>query len=491
MDQERASSKPWVLVATIIVIVGYAWLAARLSEPRLNLPNIIEGAVWYEGGQTRALRSLSLLGPSHFGEWSRIFSEAKRLSHELPALGAFRSKIDLVLRADDRQFYSVSDTRVELGIDVAASEGQLLKAIVKSWLFQQASASIQGSQLRMEVVSDVLVGMIRGRFRLGYPDGVARKLEFPAVGNWLHHAVSFAHSCGDPWSPLELGKFCGTSLAVNPLMLRPLLGAMIFEVFRDLPVRDRIAFVRGWTEELKTFERATPSRISLVDWREWLREELVSYLTQYPGLTERQIRNARLDRGAALSVDAIVKSDSARWKEESDLIRRGLLSIVSTIPGKYQLQPGGVPLTKLDLQSVRSPFLVWQACGEATVGDVLSEPVNTAGILYLPCYQSLPVRFAGLLKHGGDMFARENRTLSFLQLKRSALELAVARDVVPRELAVDQFLGPGRTLLSPQLGLDSAEWRGAIQAHKALGAIEAVEWFRSGHLHPKFVFQTP
>ncbi|RYE41767.1 MAG: hypothetical protein EOP21_08610, partial [Hyphomicrobiales bacterium] len=53
-DDGYSPTKKWVLAATILVVLGYAWLGSRMSEPKLVFPEAVHNAVWVEKLQMRS-----------------------------------------------------------------------------------------------------------------------------------------------------------------------------------------------------------------------------------------------------------------------------------------------------------------------------------------------------------------------------------------------------------------------------------------------------
>lgn len=479
---ESGTTKRWILIATIFVVIGYSWLASRLSEPKLVFPDAVHNAVWVEGKQMRSLRGLSQFGPSQFREWARVFSQAKRLSHELSLLGPFDQRVDLLIDVDDRMAYSVSDRRIEIGLDIAASDGQILKALIKAWLFQKAAPAIQASQLRMEVASDVAVGMIRGRFHLGTPKGEA--LQLPAVENWLQHVRSFANSCDELWLPFEIGNFCGSSDNLNPLMLRPLLTAMVMESYQSIPPFQRLNFARQWFSTLK--EESTlgfrPVPVEISSWKTWVREEAEGFMRLAPEKMKEKIQDAGLAEESPLKVDFQLHMED--WKSRSDLLRKHLVALVISAEGKKTLEPLGLQLSNDETEQISTATEVWANCPVPTIQELLNSKVPPKTILVLPCSGQEQIEFSGMIRGGIQIFARENRTVPFIHLNRSALALALSKHVIDRSVTVDVLMGDGNKLLSPLLGLDKAVWSAPMHAYRVVGAIEAVDWYRSQNPPP-------
>jgi hypothetical protein len=475
-------------------VIGYAWLISRVLEPRLTTPKFLSAAVWVENDRAIPIRNFSSLGPSNFLEWQRISREMKSLEADLAILGRFSSPVELVLNADHPSRYLVNSSRVELGIQVAASRNQVIKALIKSWLHQQTEGG-KYSQLRTEVISDVLLAMIRGRFSLGVP-GSEGNLEYGiGTDNWLEAAASYEGSCGSTWMPLELRDFCGKSGAVNPLAFRPLLGAMIFSVYDRLPLLQRVSFVRTWLDEvLPTLGTAneSPSPGVLGGWKSWLRTELAILLPGHlpdhlPGHEEAralEIKKARLGDSDALKVDLVAFVTADRMKEFGSALgtRPRAMAPVEDREA-LQLLPGKIAIGSKERVRLITSRSVWVSCEVPTVLDVVFEPALNGKTLFVPgCAGDAKADFEGFLRRGTEGFALQNPEVPFIQVQRASLQLAVRRGALAPSLRLDGIVRKesGSRVSDPAiLGVDQAFWQKEVKAFRVLGAIEAVEWFRS------------
>jgi hypothetical protein len=489
-DDGYSPAKRWTLAATVLVVLGYAWLGSRLSEPRLVFPEAIHNAVWIEKLDMRSLRGMSQFGAPQFLEWSRLFAQAKRLKNELAFLEPFDSRVDLLIDVDNRRSYSVSDRRIVMGLDIAASEGQLLKAFVKAWLFQKAAPAVQASQLRMEVASDVAVGMIRGHFALGTPSG--QTLQLPSVENWLKHVSSFANSCDEIWLPFEIGSFCGTSNHLNPLILRPLLSAMVMESYQAIPPFQRLNFARQWLATLR--DESTlgfrPPADSMTSWRSWVREEAQGFMRLAPDKMDEKINEAGLTEESPLKVDLQLRMEN--WRAQTDVTSKKLVAVVVSPKGERTLEPSGLPLSKEDLATIETTTDVWANCETPNAQSLLNSPIESKAILYLACEPEKAIEFSGMSRGGIRIFARENREIPFVYLNRSALALALSKKLIEPSVPVNVVLGAGSQLLSPLLGLENPQWNAPMRAFHVIGAVEAVEWFRSpAKMPPHAYYQAP
>jgi hypothetical protein len=472
-------------------VIGYAWLVARVLEPRLAMPRFLSAAVWVENDKATPLRNFSSLGPSNFLEWQRISREMKSLEADLAVLGPFASPVELVVNADYPSRYLVNSGRVELGIRIAAARNQVLKALIKSWLHQQTEGG-RYSQLRMEVISDVLVAMIRGRFSLEVPDqdGI---LEYgTGTANWLEAAASYEGSCGSPWMPLELEGFCGKSRAVNPFAFRPLLGSMIFSVYENLPLLERVSFVRTWLAGVLTALANSNETISpdgLHGWKGWLRAELATLLPGNEVARAWEIKKARLRENDALKVDLVAIIAANRMEEFGNALKTRVRAVAPVEDREtLQLLPGRIPMGLRERVRLVTARSVWISCEAPTVLDLVFEPSLGGKTIFVPgCEGDARAELDEFVRRGTEGFARQNPEVPFIQVQRTSLQLAVRRGALAPSLRLDEIVQKevgarksGRPVSDPViLGIDQAFWQKEVRAFRVLGAIEAVEWFRS------------
>ena len=478
----KVGTRRMLAVLTAVIALAYAWMASHMMELRLVFPNSIGQAVWYEGGKMTPLRKLSQLGPTHYLAWSRISAQARKLPQDLKQLGPFARPVNFVVMADHPEFFSLAEGQVELGLETAGGENEILKAVLQAWLMQSGSKFIQGSQLRMEVASDVLIGITRGEFALG-------NLQYPKIGNWLKSVQSFSASCGSPWLPSRM-NVCGKSNTLNPLSLRPLIGSIILETFNSLPLLSQDEFAHDWIAALKVDGSQLPKRelpTSILEWRKWVRAETAEIMavdqlqTKWPTLPillRQQIEAASLQEQAPLKMDLVFKTTSTfDWKKSTDLAVNGLTAELIT-PESSTLVPSGVEVTERDQAAIATRNFIWTADDQPTVGEVLKAASDFKRILFIPEFPGTVTKYGGLVAYGTEIFARENRSHPFLHMSRAGLELAVKKHVLSPAIPVANLMDTGKKY-SPLLGINEAQWVPLDRAYKVQGAIEAVKWFRS------------
>lgn len=528
-----------LFVASIVVVVGYAWLASRALEPKVRLPSdVISEAAYLDGSEIKNWSNAIKTNPLLF---TRLNSEIGELHRFFEVIGRLQVPIELIIVGNDPLRYRVTDERVELGLAVVEKEGQLAKALLKAWILQSMHEDIGNSLLRTEVVSDVLLALWRGHLELESPVR-NEKLVFPMRESWPSFLKSFAQMCDSAWRPLEIVKACTKnsadteerSSAPTSLAVRPLLGSLVWQVFQDLSFLDRMEVAREWTGTLRRSEEknfsgsdrvstgATPdSTLSL--WRVWVRAELDRILPtslsngsredwnqKIADLKWKQIRSSQLDLVSAIELDYALHLPQASDDKIDFLaelivvvgevprlpfgsrtwVPTGLVSSRDTVhvsPGWAQLEP--LQQRREQTDSVSARTLIWESCEAPTLHEVLNYPVIASKILFVQSCED-NVKYGDLFISDIEGFARANPEIPFIQMKREALLLALRKGILQRSTKLSdlmrKFEQPENSRATNQahkwishLGLGQAQWKRDVQAYRVLGAIEAIEWFRS------------
>ena len=476
-----------VRILLVCVVIGYAWIGSVLLEPRLIAPRSVFTEIrWSERPgflETEALKR-SLL----------------RLESRLGVIGGMKEPVSLTISRAQPFLYKVTESRLELGIDVIAANGQLLKALLKSWLLQRAENGVAGSTvatgslLRLEVASDVLAAMLTGKMDIVVPGAAKSALAFGPVGNWLKYPQSFVKSCQSSWRSLELSSLdCGRSTALNPLSFRPLLGEMIWQTYQSVPLLNRLYFVKAWADSLVAPVTQTPASqpASLNAWRDWARSEFQELISAekmaVAGAATLALGRSRLLESLSLEADIMIYHDDSfnamnlEWRGREVPGKTAIIEGVSG--GKALLLPGRVQANGAPFTDTEAALGVWVSCEFPKARDLLDRPLGTKRILVVrACNDGTRVRLKGLARTGIEGFAKENPDTPFIHVQVAALRLAVKRGIVGRNERASSWLRPvvpgsGVHRLS-LLGVDQSVWRGDLKAYRVIGAIEAVEWYR-------------
>lgn len=421
--------KALLIVSTVAVVICYAWLTARLLEPSFTTPPFVDQAF------VRTPHSRVFLFEEKAREYpretERIKAELSGLYPLLTWLGPMRP-INVLIDAKDDSRLLVTDTHIEMGREIVLARGQLSKAILKAWLLQHADVAITSSQLRVEVASDVLLAMLKGSLALEVPVS-GEVLSFDeAVKDWYSYADSYAGVCESPWRSIELQPLCAKAgdETITSLSFRPFLGARIWRSYLSLPLRDRLDFIRRWVAVLEEPREASVPSLK-EGWRAVVEGELETLL---PG-----------------AIDPLVSERSA-WPA---LVEAPLI----VIDGKGGVKaPGTLRSMSSELPIQHARLAVMTDCSPPSIGDVMSISIPVERVVWKPeC---------------------DLRKSDFIQVRPSALKLALSRGLLSRQEKLDDFvLKNGQ---SPWLGLADAKWDDRLNAYQVRGVIQAVELFRLG-----------
>jgi hypothetical protein len=478
-----------LLAAALVGALAYAWMTSWVLEPRLTLPSsVFANSAWKVDGKAVDFIAIQSRFPQ---ESEAIATALSTVENGISALGGISQPLTLVVNFDEPFRYLVGDVRLELGSKVAMTEGQLEKAVIKAWLHQRADGSVTSSLLRMDVVSDLLLAMLSGKMDLALP-GEDRHLVSGEIGNWLGFASAFSASCEAPWRAMELRDLCGKSASINPQSFRPLLDSMIWSVYQSVPEFSRATFMNAWIATLQApnsrLIHGVPS--NLADEKKWLSEELeiifpaaqISVAREPVGSALSQaIHKARLSEGDSLLVDYVFHSEQEIQSRifDSGGKKKNAVAAIMTEDG-LKLVRGQIEIENSEISSVQTRVLVWESCRAPHIDEVLDEKLKNERFLFVQnCNAKTPAVYGSLIDGGIESFAYSNQSAPFLLLRREALRLAMSRAALNPMINLTDLMTKGSARSLELLGLERASLRHDIQAYRVLGAIEAIEWFRS------------
>lgn len=497
----------WMMAMMIAIVVAYAWMAAAILEPKLEVPNgVVSSIVWVEGTEFKDWRDIRR---TREFELTQIARELRKAEEDLVLLGKPAELPGLLIVVDEPRRYVISDTRIEISEAIALKRGQLRKAFIKSWLLQTqpkgSSAIATRSLTRLEVVSDVLTAMLSSDPRLGAFNDKGF-IELPSPVSWARYAGSLDALCGSDWTSLDLQGRCGNSKRVHPLSFRPLLAGMIWKVFQEVPTFRRLELMRAWVAELnlekpegRGEEKALPRK--LPEWRAWLNSEFkeifpVEALALRMSLSDENqealLKASRAVESMTLTadsrrfnVDFVFKSDRAVFDDKHDLLKEGVSYVVVNGASGARLFPGDIELDSDELRSISTPLLVWESCSGVSTGSLLNYSIVGERYLYVrSCKGEQRLKaWEQLARRGLAAFAGVRKEADFIQLHRENLLLAIRQGVVSRRTSVPSLMKASKERRSRLLGLNTSTWRRDIGAYRVLGAIEAVEWLRSSRMN--------
>ena len=491
MNKERKEKiKSRVLLAAALVgVLVYAWMTSWVLEPRLTLPpTVFANSAWKFDGRAVDFVAIRSQFPK---EAEAIATALSGIENGISALGGLPLPLTLVVNFDEPYRYLVGDVRLELGSKVAMSDGQLEKAVIKAWLHQRADKSVTSSLLRMDVVSDLLLAMLTGKMSLAIPgdEGLFEPVE---IGNWLGFATAFSASCEAPWRAMELRDLCGQSASINPQSFRPLLDSLIWSVYRSVPDFSRVDFLSAWLLTLQTPKPqiVAARSLKLSEEKIWLTRELANLLpvAQIPAAQKytlsafsQAVHKARLSEDEGLFVDYVFHSEQDIQSRvfESAKNKKNAIAAVMTDDG-LKLVRGQIEIANSEIPNVQTRVLVWENCRAPHIEEVLGEKLKNERFLFVQnCNERTPAIYGTLIDGGIEAFAYSNQSAPFLLLRREALRLAVNRASLNPMMNLKDLMAKGSARSLELLGLERASLRHDIQAYRVLGAIEAVEWFRS------------
>ena len=429
-----------VIVSTVAVVICYAWLSAHLLEPQFTTPAYVSDTF------VRSPDSHLFLFEEKFREWpletARIESELAGLSPLLSWLGPLNRPIELLLDEKQVDRLLVTDSRIEIGRSVLFARGQLTKAILKAWILQHASLAIASSHLRLEVASDVLLGMLAGEFSLEIP-GFEKPLMFDATDKaWWTYADSYKGVCASAWTSLELAPLCENKniqtdpVTVSELSFRGFLGSRIWRSYLATPLSGRLAFVRRFVGSLESLQAASVPTLK-AGWLPVVQGQLEALLPS--------------------------KLDPLAFERTTWLAQVEAPLIVIDSDGHVSA-PGTLKVASSELPIVRARMAVMTVCESPSLRDVMSLQIAVDRVVWKPD-------------------CAEKKT-DFVQVRPSAIRIALNRGLARGSDKLDQFVLTHRDVSAASspaarwLGLADAKYDEQVNAFQVHGAIQAVESYR-------------
>ncbi len=476
-----------LLACTVAITLGYAWLFAHVLEPSISLERS-----WLEG--VAAVEGNTVIGWSdvyrrHSDEAGSVARQVKELDSALNMLGGLAQPVGILINFDQPDRLLVTDNRIEIGSNGLQSDGLVDKAVIKSWLLQNAGSGITSSHLRTEVVSDVISSLIFGD--VGQVDPSTKNpLMFRRPVNWLSYMSSFKAVCGSAWKSLELEPLCAPtaqSEQATLLSFRPLLGAIVWRAFAAAPGLHRQELFTKWMTALKnettaSAVSATPN--SLIAWRDSVRAEAQAIFPIEQERLQDSLKLAQLETDQGPHVDFHLHVSSVK-PERAQLMaletgRKQGVSVLLETNGSWILLPGQVALAPVELRQLRSGESIWESCQGTRLGDFRQDSPAADEWMYIHSCGTSDVSYGPLWTDSLKAFSAANPDAGFLILRRPAVELAIRRRLLTPKTDLADLLDPENPLhLSSDLGLDSPTWVQDVGAYRVLGAIEAVQWMRT------------
>jgi hypothetical protein len=499
--------KALLWLATVILTFVYAWLGAKLMAPSSPFPvALIADIVWVAQGQT----ALPEKTPSfQWLEYQRICAELQKLASPIELIGGLKRPVHLLINSDAPEILRVDDSAIEIGIDLAEVQGQISKAVLKAWVLQNANTAISGSLLRTEVTTDALLAILRGRslsdggFLFFDPRNSLPTLNEPA--NWLAYAGSVEDVCQSRWSIPELKTLCEAHKEgvgeLSSLSFRPLLAELIYHAYLDTSALKQNQFLNEWIAHIQKPELPEIplddffEMKSLAQWRNRLREEvlaIVPHATLNLSQTiEKTFSLARLNDDQAPQIDLVSiklgKEGSVREpirafnRTRHDFAAFSAVSVESkeliSSSGHLRLPIDG------DEALLHARMMAWQSCESPTLRQLLSVRVEAMRALVIKsCGSVVDLR---PLRDGVPDLAKKNPEMTFVQLRIEGVRLALQKKVLLPSAKATEMIESSRAKSDKELdlfGLENARWRSDLAVFQPLGAIEAIEMYRTGQL---------
>lgn len=485
---------------TVSFVALYAWLASSIFIPHASFsPDIISGAVVKRGGRLERWSDTALGATSAA---ARARASSSDLAAFVAQIGKFSRPLELMVDLDEPLRWLISRDRIEIGVEALKAEGVFEKALLKAWVLQSASPEILRSAVRVEAVSDALLAMFRGGLRLEDPrtKTLARYSRSASFPPWHAGIVSFRRACETGWAPSEMSAVCGSrhlkrlkwTEELSAIGSRPVLGELIWRSYLRLSSFGRLRLLRDWSERLRSAAESHAGEPpgSIVEWRDWLREEF-RFLLPKPSHpadeaeralaaveTEAQLRSegpVRVDFAIRVLSPGSV-DDGAGLPLENALVERRWTGIALGGDG-LSLLPGHVRVKGDASPELAVSDLIWQACEAPTLAQVAGA-IRSKRILFVLACGSQGVDYRPYLRMGGEAFARANPSVPFIQMHRASIQYLVARGLKRAQDSVLSLIDRSDGVLARAHLPTSSAWLSVERAYKVAGPLPGATLYR-------------
>jgi hypothetical protein len=130
-------------------------------------------------------------------------------------------------------------------------------------------------------------------------------------------------------------------------------------------------------------------------------------------------------------------------------------------------------------------MMAWQGCESPTLQQLLDVRVEARRALVVKnCDEMIDLRS---LRQGVADFAKRHPQLAFVQLRMEGVRLALQKKVLSPNAKATEMIQSSRAKTDKDLdlfGLGNARWSSDLAVYRPLGAIEAIEMYRSGKIDP-------
>ena len=248
------------------------------------------------------------------------------------------------------------------------------------------------------------------------------------------------------------------------MMARPLIGSLVWAKYSELKWSERDDFVRAFADTIQTPLRAGPVANDPLlphipsEWRLFIEHE-------------------------ARSIAPLNDKKLPELPENEALILR-------KSPSGWTVEPGGMSVSATEASSIKTNRFVWESCVQPKVHELLQASASAQRILFVQICDDKKIdyksyRQSNLPTLQVENFAAANPQAKFIAFHRESLLLAEKKGLTNQIDLISWVLEKPRpdlqaanAALAPYFGISQAQWRKDIQAFRANGSLEAVEYFR-------------
>ena len=378
--------------------------------------------------------------------FERLKQRIASLESLFDQVGSFKQLPILTIDIEHPLRYSVSSVDLIIGDKVLKSKGQIEKALIKSWLLQNASSALLVQPLKMEIFADLLLATYFGDLQI--EDPISKDVAtFSLQEDWSTDLFGTTLLCASAWRPADLISYCegllaGQTQPVNtPYGARKIIGSLIWSDIQKLGAVARLRTLSGLSKAAIEFNQTRDS---------------LSNSQTLPAL------KASIETDAK-SIYPELASELGELSEVAVVER----SSVSQLVSGYEVTNDQAQFSKVVIES----------CATPTVGELLRRSSEkTSHILLVENCENRSIDYTGIAE-GIPSFAAKNPQVKFVYLHRASLKLA---DKMIINFSIDSAIAYAPNSKDAKfLGMDQKTYRPDLKAFRVNGPIGAIEWYRS------------
>ncbi|MNJ91334.1 hypothetical protein D3C87_89850 [compost metagenome] len=454
---------------------------------------------------------------SYFNSQSKDLStRIQRAERLLESIEPFYRKVHVTIFQDRPYMFKVQGHQIYIGESLLDAPGHLEKAIAKVWYRERRDAFFVNEELMEEIFTDFTVFLQEGDLDIGDP-GTHIKTALHRA-KWPYVIKSVQAYCESPWKMSEHYALCRNleeardelSTKVVELSLRPLILSSWVAAYKDLSLKEKMAFVGNMARLLKTEHNpelpivpvtslvgvgGSPlvsaaeavKNINLFVSTSQMQKNSEAHRLFVVGISKELRKVGFQDAFAEASFDVLYVSSEVLT--ESSPIVQHFMKLAKNKPDVHialrdrqniWMLPAKYPIPAKSFGQMRATRTVVEKCGGFDFNYVMGYSNFTEKLLIVEnCKGKKELQFGRFLKDGAEGFGAQNKGVAFIQFHLPSLMMKRAElthvsnvfDLIRRREVENTIF--------QSLGWKELKWSEQAAAYHPKAYVDAIEWFRT------------